>query len=135
MRLSARRISAILAGESVWVSRSETMSHHREASGSEGEKVFEGDEKGLPDFLRPFFWDVDFDRLDIEHGAFFIIDRLLEHGEESSVRFILQTYTRSEIIRVVKASRSLSRRSRGFWMVYFGLEGEPCSPKQYPAPC
>jgi hypothetical protein len=36
---------------------------------------------------------------------------------------------------VVKTSRSLSARSRGFWMVYFGIEGEPCSPRQYRSPC
>jgi hypothetical protein len=98
-------------------------------------KVARGKEEGPPDFLRPFFWDVDFDRLNVKDGAHFIINRLLEHGDESSARFLLQTYSQMEIIRVVKASRSLSRRSRGFWMIYFGIEGEPCSPKQYPPPC
>lgn len=89
----------------------------------------------LPDSLRPFFWDVDFDRLTVEENSFFIISRLLEHGDEPSASFLLNTYDEDKITHVVRTSRVLSRRSRGFWMIYFGIEGEPCSPKQYPPPC
>jgi hypothetical protein len=91
--------------------------------------------KGLPDSLRPFFWDVDFDHLGIEANSFFIISRLLEHGDEPSARLLLHTYREDEIIHVVKTSRSLSMRSRNFWMIYFGIEGQPCSPTQYPPTC
>jgi hypothetical protein len=83
----------------------------------------------LPESLRPFFWDVDFDRLDIQSNAFFIISRILEHGDEPSTRLLLRIYSEREIIQVVKTSRSLSRRSRNFWMIYFGVEDQSCSPR------
>ena len=111
------------------------MSPQKETSASGGAKVPRENEKGLPDSLRPFFWDVDFDCLGIEDRAYFIINRLLEHGDDSSARFLFETYSRMEIIRVVKSSRSLSRRSRNFWMIYFDIEGEPCSPRRYPPLC
>lgn len=79
-------------------------------------------EKGLPDSIRSLFWDVYFDRFDIGANSFFIISRILEHGDEPSARFLLQTYSEDEIIHVVKTSRSLSKRSRNFWMIYFGVE-------------
>ncbi len=101
---------------------------------TERKRAIGGNEKGLPDSLRPFFWDVDFESLHIEDQSFFIIGRLLEHGDESSVRFLLNTYSEDEITQVLRTSRSLSMRSRGFWMTYFDAEGEPCSPKQYLAP-
>lgn len=100
-----------------------------------GERILREEDRSVPDSLRPFFWDVDFDRLGIQDDSFFIISRLLEHGDDRSARFLLHTYGEGEIIHVLKTGRLLSRRSRGFWMVYFGIEGEACSPKQYPTPC
>ena len=98
---------------------------------TERKRAIGGYEKGLLDSLRPFFWDVDFENLHTEDQSFFIISRLLEHGDESSARFLLNTYSEDEITQVLRTSRSLSMRSRGFWMIYFDVEGEPCSPKQY----
>jgi hypothetical protein len=90
--------------------------------------------KGLSEHLRPFFWDVDFWRLSIEESSYFIISRLMEHGDEAAMRFLLKTYSPKEMIHVLKNSRSLSRKSRGFWKIIFDLEDEPCTPKRYPTP-
>lgn len=88
----------------------------------------------LPDSLRPFFWDTDFSRFFPDEHAFFIISRLLEHGDESAVKFLLNYYSADEIVFVVTNSRSLPRRSRKFWAFYFNIEGTLCTPKQYPTP-
>jgi hypothetical protein len=85
--------------------------------------------KEIPQSFRPFFWDVDFDCLDIQANAFFIISRILEHGDEPTARLLFRIYSEREIIQVVKTSRSLSRRSRNFWMIYFGVEDQSCSPR------
>ena len=91
-------------------------------------------EKGLPEYLRPFFWDVDFRNLSVKDSSYFIISRLMEHGDEAAMRFLLKTFHPAEMIHVLKSSRSLSRRSRTFWRVFFDLEDEPCTPKRYPTP-
>ena len=88
----------------------------------------------LPDRLRPFFWDVLFDKLSVQESSHFIISRLMEHGDEAAMRFLLKTFHPTELIHVLRTSRSLSRRSRAFWKVLFDLEDEPCTPKRYPTP-
>ena len=99
---------------------------------SDKEDMVMGEE--LPPFLRPFFWDVDFSTLSIAKSAYFIISRLMEHGDEAAMIFLLKTYSRKEMINVLKKSRSLSRRSRNFWRIFFDLEGETWTPKRYPTP-
>ena len=91
-------------------------------------------EKELPEFLRPFFWDVDFLNLSVKDSSYFIISRLMEHGDEAEMKFLLETYSENEIIHVLKNSRSLSRRSREFWKIFFDLDDELCTPKRYPTP-
>ena len=91
-------------------------------------------EKGLPENLRPFFWDVGFRNLSVKDSSYFIISRLMEHGDEAEIRFLLKTFSQNEIIHVLKNSRSLSRRSREFWKIFFDLDDEPCTPKRYPTP-
>lgn len=90
--------------------------------------------KSLPETLRSFFWDVDFQTLSVEESSYFIISRLMEHGDETALRFLLDTYSQKEMIQVLRNSRSLSRRSRGFWRVILEAEDEPCIPKRYPTP-
>ena len=63
--------------------------------------------KGLPEYLRPFFWDVDLQKLSMKDSSYFIISRLMEHGDEKAVIFLLQNYGRKEMIDVLKNSRSL----------------------------
>jgi hypothetical protein len=88
----------------------------------------------LPKRLKPFFWDSDFSKLGANVYSYFIIGRLLECGDEPAVKYLLKTYRPSDIIFVLKNSRSLSKRSRNFWKIFFDVEDEPCTPKRYPTP-
>ena len=94
----------------------------------------DSNKKGLPDYLCPYFWDVDFSCLGVAESSYFIIGRLMERGDEEAIGFLIRTYSREEMIYVLKNSRSLSMRSRNFWKIFFDLENEPCIPKQYPTP-
>lgn len=89
---------------------------------------------GLPETLRPFFWDVDFHRLSTKKDAFSIISRLLELGDETAVKFLFRMYKPEEMISVLRVSRSLSSRSRRFWILFFNAEDQPCTPNHYPTP-
>ncbi len=88
----------------------------------------------LPDYLKKYFWDVDFQELNL-NDSWFIIDRLLELADETEVKYMLHTFTKKEIINVVKGSRTLSTRSKNFWGLFFNIkEKNLCTPKQYPTP-
>lgn len=79
----------------------------------------------LPKFTKPFFWDVDFESLDMEVDYYFIIERLLEHSDDRSFFWLLKNYPDQYLLEVIKSSRSLSRKTGCFWKSYFGLkEGE-----------
>lgn len=69
----------------------------------------------LPEFLRPLFWDVDFDQLRIPGHERYIIERILELGDVAEVRWMFQTFPRDLILQALRRSRNLSRKSALFW--------------------
>ena len=88
----------------------------------------------LPGLLRSFFWDVDFRTLSIDGSSYFIISRLMEHGDEAAMSFLLKTYSREIMIGVLRTSRVLSRKSRNFWKIILEKDDDSCIPKRYPTP-
>lgn len=99
-----------------------------------GENTRDNSCREIPESLRPFFWDVDFDGLSLRDFSYFIIARLMEHGDEGAMRFLMLAFSRRELGEVLKTSRSISRRSQKFWALILDLEEEPCSAKRYPTP-
>jgi len=67
--------------------------------------------------LHSFFWDADPSQLDIRKNKSYIIERLLELGDERAVQWLFSTYSLKEIRRVLDNSRSLSPKSRQFWEI------------------
>jgi len=65
--------------------------------------------------LRKYFWDVDFSRLDPRRRPGFVVERILEFGDEKAVAWMVGTYSLSRIRRVLAGSRKLSRKSASFW--------------------
>ncbi|MDI3281573.1 MAG: hypothetical protein QJR13_09405 [Bacillota bacterium] len=93
----------------------------------------------LPPFLYKFFWDTDPSRLDARRDRSFILERLLELGDDEAVHWLLSTYPREEIEEVVRYSRRLSRKTANFWALRYGLPQEeirclrtPSPPKEEP---
>lgn len=62
-----------------------------------------------------FFWDVDPARLDPKRHKAYIVERLLEFGDEKAVRWLFEEYTRDDVAAVLVSSRALSLKSRNFW--------------------
>jgi hypothetical protein len=89
---------------------------------------------GLPESLRPFFWDADFHRLSVRKDSFSIISRLLELGDEAAVKTLFGLYGPEEMIPVLRTSRSLSGRSRRFWTLFFESGDQACTATRYPTP-
>ena len=93
-----------------------------------------GKTQSIPESLRPFFWDVDFEELCVDDSSYFIISRLMEFGDEVALQFLMRTYSWEDFRRTIKTSRSLSRRSRIFWALLLDVKEESCTVKQYPSP-
>jgi hypothetical protein len=65
--------------------------------------------------LRRFFWDVDPAGLDPARHKAYIIERLLEFGDEKAAQWLFEHYTRDDVAAILESSRSLSLKSRNFW--------------------
>ena len=83
-------------------------------------------ENAMPSHL---FWDTD--QADpVKHSAY-IIERVLEYGREEDAQWLFRRYDRQTIAEVIGKSRRLSRKSRNYWGIIFGLWKElPQSAKQ-----
>ena len=71
--------------------------------------------KKLPAFLKEYFWDVDFEKLDKEKRASFIIHRILEKGNDRAIVWMYKTYDNDSIKEVVTNRRGFSPKIANFW--------------------
>jgi hypothetical protein len=80
-------------------------------------------ERGLPEFLRPFFWDCDFDRLRWEEYRDFITGRILISGNWETLRWLRRRIgdegVRSWIRK--RRGRGLSPQQLRFWELILDL--------------
>lgn len=67
------------------------------------------------------FWDTDPDQMDLERHRAYIIERVLEHGDDEDARWLFRQYSRSVIAGVVQKSRRLSQKSKNYWSIILGL--------------
>ncbi len=65
--------------------------------------------------LRKYFWDVDFDALDIDIDKKYILERILDFGDEESVQWAKQAFSKRDILAVLENSRKISEKSLNFW--------------------
>ena len=75
----------------------------------------------LPEHLRPLFWDVDFDRLRVEGHERYVIERVLEYGDDEAIRWLWRTFGSSDITDVVQRSRRISRRTANLWTLVLDI--------------
>ena len=69
----------------------------------------------LPSLIKPYFWDVDSDTVDLSVHAVFVIERILESGDEDAICWLFASYSRTQVVEVLQSSRRISKRSAGFW--------------------
>jgi hypothetical protein len=80
-------------------------------------------EERLPSPLRPLFWDVDPEGLDLERHRRFVLERILEFGDQEAVAWAWRRYGPEAIKETVEASRRLSPKTRTFWETWFRQAG------------
>lgn len=66
-------------------------------------------------FRQSLFWDVDPKTIDPEKNAVYVIERILDFGDDNEVRWMWNYYDHALIRRVVDTSRVLFPATRSFW--------------------
>ncbi len=80
--------------------------------------------KIIPSFCKSFFWDTEINNIDPQRDFIFVLERLLEFGDDRAIRWVLSWYSDDAIIETVKKSRKLSPKTANFWKNYYGLKEE-----------
>jgi hypothetical protein len=76
----------------------------------------------LPGFLKKYFWDVQFEKIDATAHSRYVLARLLEDGDEKAVGWMKRHFTRPQVEEILFHYRSVSPRSANFWAVVFGID-------------
>lgn len=87
----------------------------------------------IPKFLKRYFWDVDFEKLDVEKYRFYVIRRILDYGDEKAMHWLDNNFTRNEQIKALCSTRDISPRSANFWALILGVSKRrvKCLQKRY----
>lgn len=78
--------------------------------------------KKLPKFLKRYFWDIDFEKLDCIKYPKYVIIRILEHGDGKSISWMKNRFSRCDIVDALTMTRELTEKSANFWAVVLDIE-------------
>lgn len=87
----------------------------------------------LPEFLRQYFWDVDFDKLDVAKKPRFILKRVIDLGDTRALTWVQSIFDQEDIEELILTSRDLSRKTANYWTTILDLDPKkvPCLQKPY----
>lgn len=89
--------------------------------------------KKLPHFLKPYFWDVSFNKIDPEISKTFILKRILDRGDNKAIKWVLEHYTKEDIKQLLLTTKDLSAKTANFWADLLNIDRKkvPCLQKPY----
>lgn len=76
---------------------------------------------GVPERFHTLFWDTNPAHIHLKRNARYIIERVLEFGDLKSLQWLQWVYPVQVIADVLNVSRSITPKSKNFWMIWFGI--------------
>jgi hypothetical protein len=80
--------------------------------------------KKLPEFLNKYFWDVEFEKIDLQKRRVYVLRRILEYGDEKAVAWMWKNFEKSEIKDVLSEFRDYSQKSANYWALLLDIPSE-----------
>lgn len=87
----------------------------------------------IPEHLRPLFWDLGLQEVDLTAYPDYTIGRILELGDDRAVSWLREAFSREAIERVIRQDRRLSRKSANFWALVYEIPSEEVAALQVEA--
>ena len=78
----------------------------------------------MPEELKKYFWDPEFEKLDIQKNKRYIISRLYCYGDLKALRWIRENYSDEDIEDVARNSRNLKPLVANYLRQQFNLKKE-----------
>ena len=76
----------------------------------------------LPDSFKSYFWDVNFDSLNLKQNKSFILKRLLDRGDTQALTWLKGNYNIEEIGELLLSTRDISAKTANFWADFLQLD-------------
>lgn len=70
------------------------------------------------------FWDVNFKNLRYQKDADFIIERVLNYGDENDYKKIKEVYGLARIKNTAKKINYINKKNINFWSIIFNIPSE-----------
>ena len=83
-----------------------------------------GGTKMIPIEFKPYFWDVNFEELDISKHKRYIISRLYCYGDLKAIKWLNNTYSQEDIKDTAKNSKNLKPLVANYLRQQFKLKKE-----------
>lgn len=80
--------------------------------------------KRLPLALKKYFWDTEFEKIDLEKSRTYILKRILEYGDEYAVRWMRKNFKNDEIKDALCNFRGYSPKTANFWAFALNIKKE-----------
>lgn len=81
----------------------------------------------IPDFLKKYFWDVNFDDLDVNTQPLFVIERILEYGDKDATTWMMGNFSKEQIIQALSERKSFSKKSANYWSLVLDVPRDKIS--------
>ncbi len=78
----------------------------------------------MPIKFKKYFWDTEFEKLDLKNNMKYIISRLFCEGSWESINWVKEHYAEEEIIKTAKESRRLNPITANFLRNMYNLKKE-----------
>ena len=87
----------------------------------------------VKNIIAPCLWGAAVNLLDLEADKFLIIERVLEHGGDRQIEFVLANFKHEDIIYSCTAKFLSESQTVNYWCLFFNLKREDtrCFQKQY----
>lgn len=61
------------------------------------------------------FWDVRPENIDLNKNSSYVVERVLEHGNDREIRWLMHAYSSDVIRRTIEKSRSIGPKTKALW--------------------
>lgn len=78
----------------------------------------------MPEELKKYFWDTDFQKLDIEKNKRYIIARLYCYGDLKALKWVKETYSKVDIEDTARNCRNLKPIVANYLRQQYNLKKE-----------
>lgn len=73
-------------------------------------------------FRQALFWDTNPSKIDPKKNAGYVIERVLDLGNDKEVKWVLKNYSKATLKKTVAKSRSLSPRTKSLWKLILKMK-------------